>query len=341
MDKQTVMLCGLGGGMDIMSCLPLYYEMKNDYNIILCNLSFTSKYNLDKLSEKGHIKKLIDGCYEIVKGVYADHIDYFPEYKLANVLNCPIYAMTNYNTVKEICDFYDAVLNNYNEINAAYMCDGGCDGILHGSETELGTPVEDYMHIKAIILNNKIKNKYVCALGMNADCGHGVIESELLSRLNFIRENGIILSEEILDLSPNISGTAVTNEYEAVQIDKKDKSHKVKFYYDTVLKCTPKHSIVHSFVLCALEGNYGQIIPKYAKSRMTVNRDVIVSDLTKTFIICDADKLYNNNLFMPSLDIHMTSDEFDKLLSNRTITITVFSIPKYLSPIWAGLAYSN
>lgn len=339
MDKQTIMLCGLGGGMDIMSCLPLYYEMKNDYNIILCNLSFTSKYNLDKLSEKCHIKKLIDGCYEIEKGDYADHIDYFPEYKLANVLNCPIYAMTNYNTIKEICDFYDSVLNNYNEINAAYMCDGGCDGLLSGSETELGTPVEDFMHIKAIILNNKIKNKYVCALGMNADCGHGIIESELVARLDFLRTNGVILSEEILDLSQDISDTVIINESKVMQIDKKDNSHKVKFYYDTVLKCTPKHSIVHSFVLSALEGNYGQIIPKYAKSRMTINRDVIVSDLTKTFIICDAQKLYNYNLFMPKLDIHMTSDEFDKLLYIKPDDLIVFTSSGWINKLGSKLEY--
>ena len=133
--------------------------------------------------------------------------------------------MTNYDTIKEICDFYDAVLKNYNEINSAYIC----DGVLSGSETKPGTPVEDFMHIKAIMLNNKIKNKYICALGMNADCGHGVIESELVARLDFLRTNDVILSEEILDLAPDISGTVITDESGVIQIDKKDKSHKVKF----------------------------------------------------------------------------------------------------------------
>lgn len=317
MHKQTVMLCGLGGGMDIMSCLPLYYEMKDNNNIIMCNLSFTKKSNLDELAEKGHIKKIIDGCYEIVKGSYADNINYFPEYKLANVLNCTIYAMTNYHSVKEICDFYDAVLNNYHKIDDVYMCDGGCDALLSGLETELGTPAEDYMHMKAIILNNKIKNKYVCALGMNSDCGHGILESELVSRLDFLRTNGVILSEEILDLTSTISDSVTTDEFGIDYVNKKDKSNKVKFYYDTVLKCTPTHSIVHSFVLSALEGNYGKIIPKYVKSRMSINRDVNVSDLTKTYIICDAEKLYNYNYIMPKLDINMTSNQFNKLLNIR------------------------
>jgi len=248
------MLCGAGGGYDIMTCLPLYYEMKDEYNIILCNLSFTGKSNLDKLADDNHINRLIDGCYEVVCGNYAEDIDYFPEYKLANILNQSVYVMRNYETVKEICNFYDAVLRSYDEIEKIYLCDAGCDILFEGLETELGTPVEDWMHFKAIMLNTKIKNKFVCALGMNSDCGHGVIENELLARLNFLRENKIILSEEILDTS-----------------DKDDKNNKSRFYYDIVLKCTPKYSIVNSFILSALEGNYGQIIPKYVKSRMNKN----------------------------------------------------------------------
>lgn len=44
---------------------------------------------------------------------------------------------------------YEYILQKHN-VHVAYLVDGGCDVLLSGDETELGTPVEDMMHLKAL-----------------------------------------------------------------------------------------------------------------------------------------------------------------------------------------------
>lgn len=293
---ETIILSGCGGGYDIMACLPLYYELKDKYNVVLCNLSFSSDENFKNIGKiSNEIIEICDCCYEINPGSYADDYAYFPEYKISNQLNHKVYAMCKYDTVNDIITFYDSLLKIYGDIQKIYLCDAGCDVLLNGSETELATPVEDWMHFKAVMLS-KINKKYVCALGLNVDCGHGVIETELIERLNFMRKNDMILHEEIFDLSDD----------------------KVKYYCDIFTNCNPEYSIVHSFVMDSLNGKSGYVIPECAKSRIGINTTVFVGNLTKTFIVCDAQKLYDDNYFMERLSLDMSSDEFDKMLYDNT-----------------------
>lgn len=298
MSKKIVIFSGIGGGYDIFTCLPMYYTLKDKYDIVMCNLSFTSRENMNNCG----IRQLIDGCYQVISGNYAEGIEYFPEYQLANALNTTVYAMTKYDTVKDIIAFYQAIGNiQIDQIHAIYMFDGGCDVLLSGKETGLGTPVEDIMHLKAVmVLPISISNKFVCALGMNADCGDGVIEHELIDRLDFLRKHGVIIHEEILELSGSGSESGSENA--------------TRYYYDIMRNCSPSNSIVNSFILSAIEGNTGKIVPEYIKTRIAVNTCVNISELTKTFIVCDANELCKHCYYMNLLSDVTTSDEFDEMI---------------------------
>ena len=72
--------------------------------------------------------------------------------------------------------------------------------------------------------------------------------------------------------------------------------------------------------MASLEKNYGYIVPPQVKSRIYKNTTVNVSELTKTFIICDAQALYDNNLFMNNLKEDLSSDKFDAMLMKPIIS---------------------
>lgn len=293
MSKQII-ISGCGGGYDIFGGMTLYYRFKDIYEIIVCNLSFTRIEYLETLAYNGFIKSIIPGCFEVPPGNYVkDSDEYFPEYLLANSLKQSVYAICNYDTVRYIVKFYNKLLEIYNRVECIYLVDGGCDVLLTGNETGLATPVEDMMHLKALQQIDKIPNKFVCAIGMNVDCGHGVIEDELVQRLETMRFCDIILEETILDLV----------------------NPETKFYYYIVMNCKPENSIVQGLIIMSLEGNYGYNIPKILASRM-ISNEVNVSELTKRFIICDFNKLANSILYLNDIESDMNSDQVDDFIEN-------------------------
>lgn len=206
-----------------------------------------------------------------------------------------LFCSGSYDTVDQITEFYTNLLKmkNISKVDRFYLVDGGCDVLLKGTETNLATYVEDMMHLKTI--KNLMENNdlfincsfNVCALGLNVECGHGVKENELIERLKEMEENNIMIKKELLDLSQD----------------------KTKFYYDTMLKCNPGHSLVQSFVLCALDGKTGFIVPEYENVRIGRNRYVNVSDLTKTYVMCDGIRLANSIVYLHRITNEMTSEE--------------------------------
>lgn len=293
---MTTILAGCGGGYDIFGCIPLFYQLK--INKILTNLSFTTLDLLEKLSDETHIIKLLKGFYLIPPGTYADSCYYFPEYELANKLNHHVYIIHNTNTISDILECYKLLIKN-NNIYDIFLIDGGCDVFLSGNEKGLATPVEDMMHMKAIqLLKHDIK-KYVCAIGMNADCGHGVIESELLLRLSFLEKNNILISKQIWSLDNEM----------------------VKKYYDIMSTCKIKNTIVHSFILLSLNNNYGFITPKHLIHKIK-NNSVNISELTKTFIKLDLNKLVKTIHYFDRLEIYMTPEQVDNMIEEYVLELT-------------------
>ena len=285
---MTTILAGCGGGYDIFGCIPLFYQLK--INKILTNLSFTTLDLLEKLSDETHIIKLLKGFYLIPPGTYADSCYYFPEYELANKLNHHVYIIHNTNTISDILECYKLLIKN-NNIYDIFLIDGGCDVFLSGNEKGLATPVEDMMHMKAIYLLHKHIKKYVCVIGMNIDCGHGVIEDELLSRLTFLKNNNIIINQKIWSLDDDL----------------------IKKYYEITSTCKIKNTIVHSLILESLKNNYGFITPKHLIHKLK-NTSVNISELTKTWIQLDLNKLVKTIHYFDKLEFDMTPDQIDSVI---------------------------
>lgn len=295
-DKQTILFAGCGGGYDIFGCLPLLYE-NLQHRVIITNLSFSNSEMIGELSTKypEKIAQIGRNSYKIFPNSCADGVHYFPENLMANQLNLPVYAMRDYGTVEETMEFYHALFEEekIDRIDKFYLVDGGCDVLLDGTETELATYVEDMMHLKSIVNlmksgRMKIEHFMVCAIGINVDCGHDVKEDELINRIKVLENSGIVISKELLSLD----------------------EPRTQFYKNIVLKCKTEHTLVHSFVLYALEGIYGYVIPKFdTGAKITENTKVNVSDLTRTYLICDGLKLASSITYLHKIDLKTTSEE--------------------------------
>lgn len=280
---KTAIIAGCGGGYDIFGGLIKYHQLKDTHRLILCNLSFTSPFLL-----RDHCEEIIPKCFKVTPegDLKINSKIYCPEYLLAKELQIPVYVMCGYDTVEEIRNFYLHLLREVT-IDEIYLVDGGCDVLLTGTESELGTPVKNMMHLKAI-LDLPISTKIVCAVGLNVDCGHGVVESELEERLSKTKFESRLLT-----------------------LDEED----CKFYYNTFNKCNPRNSIVHSLVCSSLEDSYGYVIPKHLQKRISEAK-VNVSDLTRLFIECDMNELSIEIVYLDKITDTMTSDEVDSLMDS-------------------------
>lgn len=216
--------------------------------------------------------------------------EYYPEYYLSKNLNTDVYIITNeVNTINDILKGYMYLLNKFSP-TSIYLFDGGCDSFLSGDESGLGTPLEDMMHMKAIE-SLPFTHKYLCAIGANVDTGHGVYEHELLQRIINLENNKIILKKEIWDID---------NVY-------------VKEYYQIVQKSNPKNSIVHSLICASLDGKEGFHIPANLSERISESI-VYLSNLTKTFLIFDFNRLIETIKYFNMLCVNMTQTELDYVI---------------------------
>src|SRR5207245_5931249 len=110
------------------------------------------------------------------------------------IYDCSIFCC---NFIKKC---YTYIFTNYN-ITEIKLVDGGCDVILRGNEDNLGTPVEDIMHLKAIYdliklsdYSVKIPAKIYC-IAMRCDC----FDEDNLNRItNFYKSKSVLIYKIIL-----------------------------------------------------------------------------------------------------------------------------------------------
>ena len=279
---KTILLAGCGGGYDVFGAIPLYLKYKKEH-IYISSLSFTHRLVLDECS---CVKKLQENLYlvDASEDKVSQKFDYFPEYYLSYELKKEIYVILVNSTIKQIEQAYLFISNKFDEI---YMIDGGCDALLSGTETDLATPVEDMMNLKAIE-QIPCHKKYVCAVGLNCDCGHGVIEKELVERLKYMRENNIILSERNWSLNDS----------------------DIQTYVNICKKSNLTNTIVHSLIIARLHGESDYHTPKFLRHRIT-NDKVYLSDLTTTFVVCDYNSLIQTIIYFGGLKNDFTRDIAD------------------------------
>lgn len=197
--QQGVLLCGCGGGYDVLGCLPLFFRLRKQGSApVMVNLTFTKRTTLLEIDHCERITNQLwrvdpppqlpatpspavgseqeaDGgcdrararCTEkpVVASLPASapppmtppQFEYFPEYTVSRLLGEPVYLLFCDGTIQDMVKAYEYIFRAHNA-HMAYLIDGGCDVLLSGNECQLGTPVEDMMHLKAL-------RHFVC------DCG--------------------------------------------------------------------------------------------------------------------------------------------------------------------------
>lgn len=184
-NSDRILICGMGGGFDIYSGIPLYFSLRGmGKQVFLANYSFSflpaSKGK--RITPTGWI--IHPDCNEI---------GYFPEKYLAEWLaskgqDAEVIGLEKsgviplHQTLEEIIRLH--------KIDALILVDGGTDSLMRGDEYGLGTPTEDITSIAASH-DLDVKEKILMCVGFGIDHFHGVNHSQFLENVSdLIAENG-------------------------------------------------------------------------------------------------------------------------------------------------------
>lgn len=281
-ETDHVMLLGCGGGYDIFTGLPIYFNIcdKQSKCPVLVSFSFT---NIDLLEPF----KVTDECYKIqYDGSVKDEL-YFPEYHLSQHLGQPVYAISTDTSISK----YKKVLKhiiNIHKIDTIIAVDGGCDSMMFGMEEELGTPVEDMMTI--FILHKLkqegfIKHTYLSCLGTSV---------ELISYNDFIKNCQTIKTQ-----------TKLVNKIDLVNIfqNKSIGWEYISKYIDVFKKCQTHNSIINSSIVAALEGHTGRYENPLTGNRISLKKNYpLLDETTAELWIFDLDTVANNIIYLSKLE---------------------------------------
>lgn len=290
-ENQLIIIAGCGGGYDLFCGLPLYSREKQ--NQILVNFSFTEPILFD------HFEKISEKCYYVDANTLKLELDeytYFPEYKLSRILGHPIYCFVDSPTCYQITSGYKKIIQRHYHMKLGnitiYLVDGGSDSILTGNEKELGTPVEDVMHMKALdnLDTDTYIVRYLVLLGANIDVGHGVELKDIETRLDDL-EQKYLVSKKILN--------------------KEDPE--VMFYMNTFNQCNPEYSIVNSLVTAAINGHRGNYLPEALNQRIRESL-VCINEMTITQYIFHLKPVLEENIYQKEITEHMTNNQVDNLI---------------------------
>ena len=235
-DSKTILLAGAGGGFDIYSGIPLYFNLiKQGKKVILANLSFTWLSHVTS-------EQVFPYCYKIKSGDSDfSRRNYFPEKYLKLWLGMQgelahIYAFDRIG-VNPLKDAYKYLIKEH-DIDTIVLVDGGTDSLMFGDEEGLGTPQEDICSMAAVYRSG-IKKQFLVSVGFGIDHYHGVSHFRFLENVAKIAKEGGYL------------GTfQITKEMQEAQL-----------YIDAVKFANKQmkgmESIVSNSIVTALEGEYG------------------------------------------------------------------------------------
>jgi hypothetical protein len=235
-ESKSILLAGAGGGFDIFSGIPLYFNLKQQgKNVVLANFSFS--WLSQTTSEK-----VFPNCYKIKsRDKDLSGRNYFPEKYLKLWLelqgeDVEIYGFekTGVNPLKNAYKY----LIKEHQIDTILLVDGGTDSLMFGDEEGLGTPQEDICSMAAVYRSG-IKKQYLLSVGFGIDHFHGVSHFRFLENVAEIAKEGGYLgmfqiTKEMVEAEKYIKAIEFVNE-----------------------KMKGKESIVSNSIVSALEGEYG------------------------------------------------------------------------------------
>jgi len=169
-EGKRVLLFGIGGGFDIISCLPLYHTLRmKGYTVELANYSLVDFSLFPALAEPHVMSDFIYGANSMIKGV----TDHFPEGHLSSWFktgfneDVPVW-MFRLQTVPQLIKSLSLFIERQ-EIGAIILCGAGARAIMTGEEEGCGEMLHSSL-VLAAIRQVEVRS-FIFTLGVNTSGG--------------------------------------------------------------------------------------------------------------------------------------------------------------------------
>lgn len=145
-------------------------------------------------------------------------------------------------------------------------------------------------HARAVDLlsSDEVKSKYIVVIGVNLEVGHGVLKSDITSRIAALSSDAIF-----------------------TWLWQYEHDNDIRRYVEIFHRCCPRQSIVHSLICAALQGHRGDYLPEHLCDRITKSV-VELSEQTCTSIGYHFDDVMRHNVYfkqlLPEMNLNQVYD---------------------------------
>lgn len=282
-EDSSILIAGAGGGYDVFSGLPLFFELEMlGYDVHLANFSFS---DIVGLYEGEQLSDTLVGVSIDVENID----DYFPEYYLSewfyNERNDFVTIWCFQKTgARPLIKNYKLLVEHLG-IDCIILIDGGVDSLMRGDEKDAGTILEDTLSIIAV---NELKNvplKFLVCLGLGIE--YEVNHSHVFENIAHLAK-----SEAFLGTCSLLKQMPVFQQY----------MEAVLYTFDQ----QPKYpSVICSSVISAVNGEYGD----FHMIKRTQGNELYISPLMSMYWFFDLPIVAKNNLLRQSLMFTTTIDD--------------------------------
>ncbi|XP_065909664.1 uncharacterized protein [Dysidea avara] len=292
--SQSVLVAGCGGGYDITSGLPLYFNLtKQGKQVHLANLSFS---DIDGLTSTFYCSNCVkvDSHLKIKR----QNPSYFPEYYLSRWFKekwneeVPIYAFAREIGVKELTKAYNKIVAEH-KIDAIVLVDGGTDSVTFGNEQLMGTPAEDHCSMAAVHGASNVPVKLLACLGFGVDSFHGVSHGLFLENTAKLEQTGGYLG--------------------CFSISKSSPECKLYMEAYNAIAANMQASIVCTSIISALQGHFGD----HHTTRRTGSSELFINPLMGIYWTYQLDKVMEQIPYTPKLADTKSMNDVGKTIADH------------------------
>jgi hypothetical protein len=273
--SKNILIAGAGGGFDVFSGLPLYFNLiAAGKNVVLANLTFSM------LPRETIANGITPALFEITANSDGS-ATYFPEQRLSEWFaqqgkQVSVYCFDRVGP-KPLLEAYRTLVQLH-QIDTVILVDGGTDSLMRGDEYGLGTPHEDISSICAVNQLDVPLKMLVC-LGFGIDSYHGVAHVDVLEAIaELIREGGYLGAFSLTLEMPEVQKFVEATEY--------------------VQKKTPgRESIVCSSIISAIEGRFGD----FHRHGRTQGSELFINPLMSLYWCFRLEQVANRILYLEGM----------------------------------------
>lgn len=301
-EDSSILISGAGGGYDIFSGLPLFFELENlGYDVHLANFSFS---DIVGLYEGEQLSDTLVGVSLDVENID----DYFPEYHLSewfyNERNDFVTIWCFQKTgARPLIKNYKLLVEHLG-IDCIILIDGGVDSLMRGDEKDAGTLLEDTLSIIAVNELHDVPLKFLVCLGLG-------IEYEVDYAHVFKNIAHLTKQEAFLGTCSLLKQMPVFQQYKGA----------VLYTFDQQAKYP---SVICSSVISAVNGEYGN----FHLIKRTHGRELHISPLMSIYWFFDLPIVAKNNLLLKALIFTTTIDDAWHKMEQARRTFPIRKIPE-------------